>query len=233
MATGAAQRLVSGDSLDQAMYGVRAAGVGDRATPVRSGPPASSSRRTAPGSVHDDMAGSTASRLRRELLQHAVRPARSTRAVGARRRARSGPAQDEAAWLEVNNRAFAWHPEQGDWTIDDAARARGASRGSTRRASCCTSATVAWPASAGRRSTHDERPPLGEIYVIGVDPDFHGQGLGRPLRAGRPRSTWPAASRRAALHRGRQRAGTGASTSARLRVVARHCWSRPTRPGAR
>jgi mycothiol synthase len=28
---------------------------------------------------------------------------------------------------------------------------------------------------------HDTEPPLGEIYVISVDPDFQGLGLGRAL----------------------------------------------------
>ena len=42
-----------------------------------------------------------------------------------------------------------------------------------------------WPGSAGRRSTRTPTRPLGEIFVIGVDPDFGGAGSGGARR-------WPA-----------------------------------------
>lgn len=90
------------------------------------------------------------------------------------------PGEDNDEWIRVNNRAFAWHPEQGGWTRDRLARRM----------------TEPWFDAhgfllhhvAGRLAgfcwtkIHDNvDPALGEIYVIAADPDFAGRGLGQAL----------------------------------------------------
>jgi len=98
------------------------------------------------------------------------------------------PGVDDAAWLAVNNRAFAAHPEQGGWTLDtlhgrlaepwfDANGFRLHERDGRLAAFCWTKLHTADETPASSPST----APVGEIYVIGVDPDFQGLGLGRQL----------------------------------------------------
>ena len=93
------------------------------------------------------------------------------------------PGRDDAAWLRVNNRAFANHPDQGGWIQDalkrrlaeewfDAAGFLLATRGDAVIGFCWTKVH---PRALG------EPESLGEIFVIGVDPDAQGLGLGRAL----------------------------------------------------
>lgn len=88
--------------------------------------------------------------------------------------------QDEEAWLKVNGRAFADHPEQGAW--DRAALEQVLSEPWFDAAGFLMHEVDGRLAGFCWTKIHpDERPPLGEIFVIAVDPDFASQGLGRQL----------------------------------------------------
>lgn len=93
---------------------------------------------------------------------------------------RAFTAADADELIAVNNRAFAWHPEQGGMT----------------RAGLEATMAEPWFDAEGFRlyerdgellgfcwtKVHADMEPVhGEIYVIAVDPSAHGQGLGTPM----------------------------------------------------
>ncbi|MCS5685232.1 MAG: GNAT family N-acetyltransferase, partial [Acidimicrobiales bacterium] len=73
-----------------------------------------------------------------------------------------------------------WHPEQGDWKAEDLT-ARRAEPWYLREGFRIWERDGRVGGFCWTKIHHDTVPKLGEIYVIAVDPDFHGEGIGRQL----------------------------------------------------
>jgi mycothiol synthase len=92
------------------------------------------------------------------------------------------PGIDEAAWLAVNARAFAEHPEQGHWDEAELA-ARESEPWFDPDGFLITEESGRIAGSCWTKIHRDTDPLVGEIYVISVDPDFQGRRLGPRLTA--------------------------------------------------
>jgi mycothiol synthase len=90
--------------------------------------------------------------------------------------------RDEPVWLAVNERAFADHPEQGRWDAP-ALAARESESWFDPDGFLLTEEGGRLAGSCWTKLHFDTDPLVGEIYVISVDPDFQGKGLGRSLTA--------------------------------------------------
>jgi len=95
------------------------------------------------------------------------------------------PGQDEAALLAVNNAAFADHPDQGEWQLEDLL-------GREREPWFDPSglllleldgdlAGFVWTKVHGTDTSGHTHDPVGEIYVLGVAPGSMRRGLGKLL----------------------------------------------------
>lgn len=95
------------------------------------------------------------------------------------------PGADDERWLALNARAFANHPEQGLWTLDDLhhrMRERWFDPAGFFLAERDGELVgFHWTKVHGRQGSGHGHDPVGEVYVLGVDPDAHGLGLGRLL----------------------------------------------------
>lgn len=93
------------------------------------------------------------------------------------------PGTDEAAWLAVNSRAFAHHPEQGSWTSEDLRLREEEAwfdpEGFFLAERDGQLAGFHWTKVHADGGEHGE--PIGEVYVVGIDPGQQGGGLGRAL----------------------------------------------------
>jgi mycothiol synthase len=108
------------------------------------------------------------------------------------------PGQDEEAWLSLNARAFASHPEQGGWTRADLDHRERepwfdpagfflAERGGRlagfhwTKVHAAGADRAAGSGADAARAGAARASAVGEVYVVGVDPDERGTGLGRTL----------------------------------------------------
>lgn len=99
------------------------------------------------------------------------------------------PGADDEAWLALNARAFATHPEQGLWTLQDL-RQRMAEGWFDPAGFFLAEKQIDghpqligfhWTKVHGHHVDEHGHEPIGEVYVVGVDPSAQGMGLGRQL----------------------------------------------------
>ncbi len=97
------------------------------------------------------------------------------------------PGQDEEAFLALNATAFAAHPEQGDLTRADLEERMAEPWFDPAGFFLAVTSDTGVTGEAGEvvgfhwTKVHDERPPYGEVYVVGVSPRAQGAGLGSLL----------------------------------------------------
>ena len=95
------------------------------------------------------------------------------------------PGADDEAWLAVNRKAFAHHPEQGSWTREDL-QLREAEPWFDPAGFFIAEkdgAVIGFHWTKVHPEGGSSGGPIGEVYVVGVTPGQQGGGLGKALTA--------------------------------------------------
>ena len=101
------------------------------------------------------------------------------------------PGIDSQEWLELNNKVFKDHPEQGGWQLSDLNH-RLSEEWFNEKGFFIVEKNKqvigsTWTKVHGEHSHHDSEenshahPAIGEIYITAVDPAFAGLGIGKAL----------------------------------------------------
>nr|WP_245812074.1 mycothiol synthase [Actinophytocola xinjiangensis] len=91
------------------------------------------------------------------------------------------PGRDEDAVIGVNARAFDWHPEQGQLSVEELVATEGESWFDPAGFFLAVDGDDDRDRVVGFHWTKVHPDGIGEVYVVGVDPDAQGGGLGTAL----------------------------------------------------
>ncbi|AQQ16026.1 Mycothiol acetyltransferase [Corynebacterium glaucum] len=91
--------------------------------------------------------------------------------------ARWGQGSVDKQWLEVNNDAFSWHPEQGGWDLERLRRGMDTEWFDPRGVWLLYDGEEL----AGFHWTKEHPGNVGEVYVVGLASAYRGEGMGGPL----------------------------------------------------
>ncbi len=92
------------------------------------------------------------------------------------------PAKDKNSWLALNNKVFTNHPDQGNWALADLENRMTENwfdpEGFFLAVKDNQIVGFVWTKIHQDLVNQD---PVGELYVVGVDPDHAHQGIGRAV----------------------------------------------------
>ena len=102
------------------------------------------------------------------------------------------PGIDNEEWIALNNRAFASHPEQGNWTSRDLdVRTKEewfdpqgfliTEENGEMTGFCWTKIHGGHTHKHSHSEPEHDHDPIGEIYIMGVAPKFAGKGIGKAV----------------------------------------------------